>query len=300
MSAEVLRTCPDCGAHGFLARGLKAHRGTLNCQRRQAEAAAASPSLPSRPSRDIAPSPAMSNKTAKHALTVLAAPELRSSGDDTLAKLQAAALAQLAAVGEMESKAALGGVLSGMTLLRVKASMPHGTFGKWLQDSNWNGRSNSTPASRQRTAGYYMRLALIFVEKTKATVPDLLALPGDQLSLDLADNAAGKRLAAKLQKFVGDCSLYELLVKHGIRGVTRDADEAGGEDGAATPAGEDFFAEVATTLEGWRKIVTDRAALVRLTPQQLDLLHESVTADYTEFKKLYKATRGKSAPGADA
>lgn len=236
----------------------------------------------------------MSNKTAKHALTVLAAPELRSSGDDTLAKLQAAALAQLAAVGEMESKAALGGVLSGMTLLRVKASMPHGTFGKWLEANSHGVRIS------HRSANYYMRLALIFVEKTKATVPDLLALPGDQLSLDLADNAAGKRLAAKLQKFVGDCSLYELLVKHGIRGVTRDADEAGGEDGAATPAGEDFFAEVATTLEGWRKIVTDRAALVRLTPQQLDLLHESVTADYTEFKKLYKATRGKSAPGADA
>jgi aminopeptidase N len=79
----------------------------------------------------------------------------------------------------------------GLTLLRVKHSMPHGTFEKWL-DSNLHAVQFST-----RQARYLMRLAVKFIERTKARVPDLLALPGDQLSLDLADNAAGKALAAK-------------------------------------------------------------------------------------------------------
>lgn len=230
------------------------------------------------------------SKPAKHALTVLAAPALHVTKEKELAKLQAAAVAQLSAVSELEAKAAIGGVLAGLTLHRVKASMPHGTFGKWLE-SKTNGVRFST-----RQAQFLMRLALVFLEKTRAQAPDLLALPGSDGDLALADNAAGKALAAKLQKFVGEASLYELLVKHGIRGVSRDGDDAegGDDDGAGTAAGEDFFAEVATTLEGWRKIVTDKTALVRLTPKQLDLLKDDVSASYNQFLALYKETRGKA------
>lgn len=44
--AEQLLTCPDCGQHGFSARGLSAHRGTKHCRRRGQEIADALESGP--------------------------------------------------------------------------------------------------------------------------------------------------------------------------------------------------------------------------------------------------------------
>jgi hypothetical protein len=236
------------------------------------------------------------SKPAKHALTVLAAPELRAQ-DDTLTQLQAAAAAQVAAVGEMEGKAALGGILAGITLHRVKASMPHGTFGKWIEEKLPSGNF-WTPATAKKNASYFMRLALVFLEKANVRVPELLALPADR-ALDFADSS-GSRLADKLRKFAAGKSLNELLVLYGIKGVAREGDEGGeGEGGTTTPAGEDFFAEVATNLAHWRSIVTDKAALVRLNPAQLDTLRDSLSADYAEFQKLYQELRGtKTAPEA--
>ncbi len=52
MSAEILHTCPDCGASNLLARGLQAHRGSLNCQRRAAARAFDSP-MPKAPSKAL-------------------------------------------------------------------------------------------------------------------------------------------------------------------------------------------------------------------------------------------------------
>lgn len=229
------------------------------------------------------------SKPAKHALTVLASPELRVDAKG-LEKLKKAAVAQCAAVSEMEGRAAVGGILAGLTLHRVKASLKHGEFGPWIAQIGTSG-SNLAPVT-QRMCNNYMRLALVFLEKTKANTTNLLALPGDKAGLELAESNDGRALAEKLQKFVAGCSLNELLIKHGIKGVVREGD-AGTEDGGTTAAagGEDYFADVAQTLDGFRQIVTSRESLVRLSPKQLDLLNETVSDAVAQFRKLYAEAR---------
>lgn len=228
-----------------------------------------------------------------HALTVLATPEFAVAKDD-IKKLQEAAVEQCSAVAKMESNAAKGAVLAGLTLHRVKASLPYGQFGKWVEKISTSGGKVTVKKSQ---ANNYMRLSSVFLERCKVQKPDLLALPGDQTALDLGDGAEARTLFSKLHKFVGECSLNELLVKYGIKGVVREGDPGTEEETAAPAAGaaEDYFAEVAESVMGFRSIVTSRDALVRLSPQQLDTLHESVTDAYSQFKQLYQEARGKKA-----
>ena len=229
----------------------------------------------------------------KHALTVLAAPELTVQKDG-VKKLQSAAVVQCAAVNQMESKAAMGAVLAGLTLHRVKASMPHGKFGAWVEQISTSG--GNLPAVKKSQANNYMRLALAFVERTRVQKPDLLALPGDQTALELGDSATTRRFMGKLQGFVGECSLNELLIKHGIKGVGLKTalEQAEGAD-PSTGSGqgiEDFFGEVAERVYGLRQIVTSRESLLRLSPKQLDTLRDALADAHAQFEKLYAEARG--------
>ncbi|MFA6962415.1 MAG: hypothetical protein WC205_16795 [Opitutaceae bacterium] len=143
-----------------------------------------------------------------------------------VADLQQKAVAQLMAVTELENKAALGAVISGLTLKRVKASLKHGEWISWQSEirqvepagddlRSKTHRGAFLPSIRQ--CAYYMRLAEVFVDKTKVQLPELLALPGDQLSLDMADSAQARAFAEKLKTFVGDQSLNDLLDRHRIK-----------------------------------------------------------------------------------
>jgi|GEM_PF-5784336 len=173
-------------------------------------------------------------KTPKHALTVLASPEL-TVGKEKIKSLEAAAVAQCAAVGQLESKAAAGAIMAGLTLHRVKASTPHGKFGSFIEQKLT--KVNFWTAGTAKTnASYYMRLALAFVEKARADKGALLALPNDATTLDLGDTANAKKLAAALEKFVGDLSLTELLIKHNIKGVGLKTELAVGDDDAEDPS----------------------------------------------------------------
>ncbi len=222
-----------------------------------------------------------------HALTVLAAPELAVEKPN-LKKLQAAAVEQCAAVGQMESKAAMGAVLAGITLHRVKASMPHGKFGPWVESNSHSGAN-----LKQRQCNYYMRLAQVFLEKARVQTPDLLALPGDQNALAEGGTAATKRFIAKLGTFVGDLSLTELLIKHGIKGVgLKTALEAAEADTPPAATAEDYFTDVAARLYGFREVATNREALMRLTPQQLDTVREAITDAHAQFTRFYDEARG--------
>lgn len=154
--------------------------------------------------------------TKTNALAIVNAPEWAVKNDG-VKKLQEAAVMQLGAIAEMENRAAMGGILAGLTLLRVKASMAHGAFGKWLSQIRTSGAN--LPKINHRQANYYMSLALVFLERAKVTKPDLLALPGDQMALDLADNHEARAFMEKLRKFTGEHSLNELLIKHDIKAV---------------------------------------------------------------------------------
>lgn len=228
-------------------------------------------------------------KPAKHALTVLAQPDLRVTQQDDLKKFSAAAVEQCRAVTRHEAHAAAGAVLAGLALHRVKASLQHGEFGGWIAEKLANANF-WTPATAKLNASYYMRLALAFADKVRADRDMLLALPSDATSLELADTEGGRKLAAALEKFVGAHSLTELLIKHGIKGVGLKTDldaEANAEDEAnLTPEQRAARAQAlreATWAAAWngvqqvRTTFTDPNTLQHLTdPQQVEQLKDEL------------------------
>lgn len=141
-----------------------------------------------------------------------------------LPKIQEATLQQLAEVNRLGRERAARALLAGLGLCRVKASLKHGQFQPWLKAHVKVGLVS---------CNNYMRLALAFVEKAGVSKPDLLALPGDQtnLAIDESDEAQ-RRFFSKLEKFVGQSSLSELLEKHGIKGQPKLG-------GARLPEGQD-------------------------------------------------------------
>jgi len=185
----------------------------------------------------------MSKPSTQHALTVLASTELVAK-DNELELLKTAAVDQFAAVAKMEGRAARGGIVCGLTLHRLKSSLPHGKFLPFVDQMFPEGTFQS-PVTRRKNVSYLMRLAEVFIEKAKVSKPDILALPGDPLSLELGDNHTAQRFLEKLDKFAGEASLNELLIKHGIKGVglkkALEAAKAKEEGEPAAPDAEQLY-----------------------------------------------------------
>lgn len=170
----------------------------------------------------------MNPEHRKNSLAVLINNPRLQVGSNDLAELQALASKQLAAISQMERASAVCSILAGITLWRVRCSLPHGRFVEWVEGASGvkSAPSAHLPGARPiryRQANYYMRLASTFVEKARLDERAVLAAPADERQLTLeTEDAAAKRFAEKLQRFVGECSLNELLVKHNIKAVSRD------------------------------------------------------------------------------
>jgi len=192
------------------------------------------------------------NQANRSALVVLADTKLTAQGE-ALAQLQKSAVVALQAVPQMERQAAAHAILAGMTLHRVKASLPHGQFMPWLAQIPTTGGNLKVS---QAQANYYMKLATVFVGKAKVTAPDVLALPGDQTQL-LLEGGEGEARAffGKLSKFVGTKSLNELLSEHEIKGGKKlgGAREATDDNPPppALPTPEELAAQAKTELADW-------------------------------------------------
>lgn len=183
----------------------------------------------------------------------------------------------------MERNAARRAVVLGLTLWRVRFALPHGQWMPWQQEHLATGKTQ---------VNYIMRLALAFLVKSRATKVELRALPADTVELS-ADHDLSRALLARLDKFVGECSLNELLVKHGIRGVTRDTDDQGG-DGADTgqPGEQLLFTEVASHFYSLRQNLCRREVILRYTPEQLDAAAREIEEIRSSFLALYQEARG--------
>jgi hypothetical protein len=223
-----------------------------------------------------------------HALTVLAAPELAVAKDD-FKKLETAAGAQCGAISMLERKAAAGAILAGLTLHRVKSNLPYGKFGGWI-DQKLTKLTSWTPGTAKVNASYYMRLSIAFVEKVRADKSMLLALPRDGDSLELGTGKDAKRLSGALEKFIGDLSLNELLIKHGIKGVgLKTALTAGGADTGGdeplTPAqqAEQAFLTLWTSAQEIHAALTDPNRMQQLTDAAKI---EQLKAELVESTKL--------------
>lgn len=194
------------------------------------------------------------NQANRSALVVLADTKLTAQGEQ-LAQLQKSAVDALQAVPQMERQAAAHAILAGMTLHRVKASLPHGQFMPWVDQIRTTGAN--LKGVDQRQVNYYMKLATVFIGKAKVTAPDVLALPGDQTQL-LLEGGEGEARAffGKLSKFVGTKSLNELLSEHEIKGSKklggkRESEESEEPDTAPVPTPEELAAQAKTELADW-------------------------------------------------
>lgn len=204
------------------------------------------------------------NQANRAALVVLADTKLTAQGEQ-LAALQKSATEQLVAIPRLEREAAARAILAGLTLHRVKASLAHGEFGKWLNQIRTTGANLGDQQKRttgsllditDRQCQFYMKLATVFVAKARVTKPDLLALPGDQTQLLLeGGEGEAREFFSKLSKFVGGKSLNELLSDHGIKGAKKLGGARATTDDnpppPAVPTAEELAAQAKTELADW-------------------------------------------------
>lgn len=155
----------------------------------------------------------MSKPNTIFALALVNSQAIRANKTE-LARLQSGISDQFRLMRRLREEEALRGLLVGMALHRIKASLPYGEFGKWIKANVFEFGG--------RYVNYMMRLALVFAEKSKVSAPELLALPGAQTDLAL-DNMEGvqRRFVAKAVKFVGDKSLFELFEEHGVKDTAK-------------------------------------------------------------------------------
>jgi hypothetical protein len=165
----------------------------------------------------------------------------------------------LVEIQRAERETAQRAVMLGVALWKVRLSIAHGQWTPWLGEHIGVG---------QRQVNNYMRLALVFLIKSRATKTELRALPADSIEL-ASDDALSRALFARLEKFVGECSLNELLVKHGIKSVTRD-DQGEGE---ATAAGGQqlLFPEMCDVLLKLDRLYMPES-IIQIPPDKLNPL----------------------------
>lgn len=167
---------------------------------------------------------------SSNALAVVNDSSLRAK-DSELALLQRTAIEQHDRINRNDAENALRCLFLGCALHRIKASLKHGEFGPWI--------TRSFSAGSRRQVNYYMKAALVFIDKAKVQKPELLALPGDQLDLAVdGPDTTARRFTEKAIKFIAGLSFGELLGKHGIKdskklGGAREKGESTGEAPAA-------------------------------------------------------------------
>lgn len=228
------------------------------------------------------------SKPDRHALALIDDPKFAVEKSQ-LADLQKRAIAQLTAINQGHIQLAAYAVFAGITLCRLKKSMPHGGFRRWQAQMSTTGGH----LVKKSQANYYMQLAEKFHAKHKVQLPALLALPGDQTALDLGDSHPARDLVGKVSKFVGDCSVNELLEKHGIKtkkplGGARKAGEK--EEGAVLDPEE-------AEAQAQDEIGTAFLALENTLEQSLQFVrdetfHRGMEESHTKIGKTLRAARG--------
>ena len=201
-----------------------------------------------------------------------------------ISKLQAVALQQIAEIKSMERGSAIRGVLVGLTLHRIKAGLAHGDWMPWLK--------KSLKGAGHRQANYYMRLATTFIAAAKVSKPELLALPGDQaeLSLEPAD-ATARHFMDKVGKFVGECSLNELLDKHHIKGSGKLGGKHESDDDAPEPVidpeqlAEQAREELAAWHEAGRQLLLTENICSRLSQDEIRNFSSSLDAMLAQWHR---------------
>ena len=219
------------------------------------------------------------NFKASTALTLLSDPQIATTGGN-LARLQETAIEQLDLIRKMESESALRAVLCGLALHRIKASLKHGEFGKW---------QSKYIAAKRSQVGYYMRLALVCLQEGGFSKQDMTAMTSESGDIVLAKDGAAHRAFKKIQNFVGDKSLNELLIEHDIKNASSGG---GSSSSSAAASGEDpLLADTAEHLMGLRAILLDPATVKRFTAAQLIDIEKQWASGLDQFRQLLAKLR---------
>lgn len=172
---------------------------------------------------------------------------------------------ELDLIHKLESQAAGRAIRIGAWLWQAKAQLRHGEFKGWI-DQHVEGRG-------YRACAFYMKLALAFVEKSKISEPQLAALCAHNFK-GTPKSSAGKEAAERLATFIGDHSLNELLIKHGIKSVGLKGElTAGDEAPPAATEGEQMdlvWSQAYEPAKSLADLLTERAAT--LAPDRRDAI----------------------------
>lgn len=232
------------------------------------------------------------NFKSTSALTLLDSVTLATPDRAEMQKWQTVVAAQINEIARAERMTPRRAIAVGLMLHAVKSSLKHGEFTPWMKQmltqlTFW------TEGTAKVNASYYMRLAITFVETSKATKEELLSLSAVSAAtgLDLA-NVKGEaaKLVKRLDSFCGEATLAELLADHGIK-----SGGSGSSSGKVieipASAGDPLLADTAAHLVGLREIILNPETLKRFTAKQLADLEQQVASLPQEFRKLLAKIR---------
>jgi len=216
-----------------------------------------------------------------------------------LNQLQQVAVAQFQRIARDTRDTPLRAILLGLTLHRVKATMQHGTFEAWKKANLTQGNiwSESTAI---KNASFYMRLATAAIASTEATKPELLALPGDQTELALNAEGQSRKFVDKLQAFIDERTLDQLLRDEGIKDANKKKKKTGAAATSAAPSEaekevtvQDRFNEIEAALKLAREGATDKATWMAMSTQQHTDLKDMFEAAADRVCEVFVKTHGR-------
>lgn len=215
-----------------------------------------------------------------------------------LSALEKTVIAQVSFFQRNQPETSTRIILSGLAMRRIRVSLGHGNWEPWI-------KRNIVPilgAAAGRTIRNWMRLADKFAEETELTLPDFLALPGDQgeLALVADKDATARRLMKSVENFVGELGPTELMIEHDIREdagaarkrklLNKGAKPATAEEKEQTV--QERFNEIETALQLARKGATDKGTWMSFSKKHHDALKSIFNHAAEQVGEIYAKTHG--------
>lgn len=203
----------------------------------------------------------------------------------SLLRLQQTVAREFALIPEREMTNAVSAVVIGLGLHVIKGSLERGQFTAYLEET-LTSVNKWTKGTAKVNASYYMRLALAALEEVKPSRPEMLALTDGSVASEKSSGVAGKYVE-RLQRWIGERSLNELLVDEGIKGGGGSNGGAGKAiDVPAAPAGDQLLLDLSSHYMGLRDVLLKPENLKRLTARQIEETERELVTMLEEFRQL--------------
>lgn len=182
-------------------------------------------------------------------------------------------------------------IIVGLALPILKQSMKHGQWEPWKAANLTNGKV-WTKATALKNASLYTRLAAEFVRQVKPDAEEVLAITaGGTIALHPCKDAAGAKLVKRIEEFVGEKSLSELIAEH--VSDTPKSTPAGSNTPAIAADDNTLLQDLGEWVANLRKTVTDPEQLKRFTPAALKAVETQLSDILEDHRKALEALKGK-------